>query len=532
MSTFIPYVVLAVVVLGFFGVCYAVFNKSESNSNSDAHSVISKPSKTSRPGRLYEQEKVHITPRETHDGVDVYEAHVDERTSVSKGAIQLHNPVEQHDFENSVTAEPIVTEPVVAEPIDAVTDTEKTMEIPAVESSTEDTIALGESPDVMDETRCFDADATQMFGSENSEIVNPQGPSALEETRMFNADEINEHLSNKEEDEPEPIGPWAQAAQEDKRVALAIEPFAHAFGVVHGDAMQFVADITRDALAVLGITKLSEVKLLLQNIVIQEALLAMQKDYAGSPTTWMKTAALEAFSDVVQSPKSSTPYLVAFDALRVLPHLTLGHFQVMALTLLLQYSRNSNNYGRIHFQHYVEKYIEPFISDLPHDSSFYRQLDYLRCTQQERESVTLTQLLSNSYPFVFNYRGFTKEELFRATDGRGVDPRFVVRSLNSNLYKLTVVDESLAQRFFREARISDPMVQRDLIALMKSKPTAFRGEEARQIMDDISPVLSDLARVYDESPMCSISLTLLGLYLGRAHVKATIGEEFDLSHWF
>ena len=145
MSTFIPYVVLAVVVLGFFGVCYAVFNKSESNS--DAHSVISKPPKTSRPGRLYEQEKVHITPRETYDGVDVYEAHVDERTPISKDAIQLHNPVEQHDFENSVTAEPIVTEP-----IDAVTDTEKTMEIPAVESSTEDTIALGESPDVMDET--------------------------------------------------------------------------------------------------------------------------------------------------------------------------------------------------------------------------------------------------------------------------------------------------------------------------------------------------------------------------------------------
>ena len=62
-------------------------------------------------------------------------------------------------------------------------------------------------------------------------------------------------------------------------------------------------------------------------------------------------------------------------------------------------------------------------SDLPYDQSFYRQLDYLRCTQQEREPVSLTQLLGNSYPFVFNYRGFTKEELFRATDGRGVDPR-------------------------------------------------------------------------------------------------------------
>ena len=39
------------------------------------------------------------------------------------------------------------------------------------------------------------------------------------------------------------------------------------------------------------------------------------------------------------------------------------------------------------------------------------------------------------------------------------------------------------------------MVQRDLLALMKSKPTAFRGQEARDIMDDISPVLLDLAEM-------------------------------------
>ena len=488
MSGLIPYVVLAVVILGFFAVCYAVFNKSESDNETNLEKDVSH--KDVRKQNVYEEETIHVTQKQPHDGVDVY----------------------------------AVEDEII---------TEQTLEIPVVDSSTEDTIALGESPDMMSATSQFEADATQMFGNESSEVAQPQGPSALEETRMFNADEINEHLGNIEEEvAPEVSGPWAQIVQEDKRVAMAVEPFVHAFGVVQNDTMHVVSEITRDALIALGITKGSEVNLLLQNIVIQEALMSMQKAYAGTPTPWMKTAALEAFLDVVQSPKSSTPYLVAFDALRVLPHLTLGHFQVMALTLLLQYSRNSNNYGRIHFQHYVEKYIEPFISDLPYDQSFYRQLDYLRCTQQEREPVSLTQLLGNSYPFVFNYRGFTKEELFRATDGRGVDPRFVVRSLNSNLYKLAVVDESLAPRFFREARISDAMIQRDLLALMKSKPTAFRGEEARQIMDDISPVLSDLASVYDASPMCSISLTLLGLYLGRAHVKATIGEEFDLSHWF
>ena len=399
-------------------------------------------------------------------------------------------------------------------------------------SSVEDTIAMGESVEAFEADAAETMEVTQMIGGAD-EVQTAEGPSVLDETRLFDASEIEAQLAAASlVDEEVPTGQWARAAHEDKCVELAIAPFVHAFGVLHGDTQYYVEDITRDALAALNITKLAEVNALLDNIVIQEALMSMQKAYAATNTEWMKSAALGAFLDVVQSPKSSTPYLVAFDALRVLPHLTLGHFQVMALTLLLQYSRNSNNYGLIHFQHYVEKYIEPFISDLPQNHSFYRQLDYLRCTQEEREPITLAQVLSNSYPFVFNYRGFSKEELFRATDGRGVDPRYVVRSLNSNLYKLALVDESLAPRFFRQTRISDSMVQRDLLALMKSKPTAFRGQEARDIMDDISPVLLDLADVFDKTPMSKISLTLLGLYLGRAHVKATIGEEFDLSHWF
>ena len=428
----------------------------------------------------------------------------------------------KHSNDNQAT--PLMDKTIV---LDKVTDELRNRPI-----SVEDTIAMGESVEVLAADEVENMEVTQMIGGAD-EVQTAEGPSVLDETRLFDASEIEAQLAAASlVDEEVPTGQWAKAAHEDKCIELAIAPFVHAFGVLHGDTQYYVEDITRDALAALNITKLAEVNALLDNIVIQEALMSMQKAYAATNTGWMKSAALGAFLDVVQSPKSSTPYLVAFDALRILPHLTLGHFQVMALTLLLQYSRNSNNYGLIHFQHYVEKYIEPFISDLPQNHSFYRQLDYLHCTQEEREPITLAQVLSNSYPLVFNYRGFSKEELFRATDGHGVDPRYVVRSLNSNLYKLALVDESLAPRFFRQTRISDSMVQRDLLALMKSKPTAFRGQEARDIMDDISPVLLDLADVFDKTPMSKISLTLLGLYLGRAHVKATIGEEFDLSHWF
>ena len=618
MSNVIPYFVLAVVALGFFAICYAVFNRNDSESQAkDEHhdsSVTKFDGEHHREKSVNESRVGDVTV--THEGgTNVYTASVlenneeynasesmvtDEDTSYNRrDGNQLHvedsetgyslalghhagetetkssqvDLKEQEPIQDtSVSAESILhetapensgslenteynsTEPGMDETIvmPAVSDVglsngehhatplmDKTIVLDAVTdelrnraNSVEDTIAMGESVEALEADEAENIEATQMIGGVD-EIKTAEGPSVLDETRLFDASEIEAQLAAASMVEEEvPTGQWAKAAHEDKCIELAIAPFVHAFGVLHGDTQHYVESITRDALTALNITKLAEVNALLDNIVIQEALMSMQKAYAATNTEWMKSAALGAFLDVVQSPKSSTPYLVAFDALRVLPHLTLGHFQVMALTLLLQYSRNSNNYGLIHFQHYVEKYIEPFISDLPQNNSFYRQLDYLRCTQEEREPITLAQVLSNSYPFVFNYRGFSKEELFRATDGHGVDPRYVVRSLNSNLYKLALVDESLAPRFFRQTRISDSMVQRDLIALMKSKPTAFRGQEARDIMDDISPVLLDLADVFDHTPMSKISLTLLGLYLGRAHVKVTIGEEFDLSHWF
>ena len=575
MSNVIPYFVLAVVALGFFAICYAVFNRNDSESqpkHEHRDRSVTKPESEHHKERSVNESKVGDVTVTHEGGTNVYTASImdDNKDSETSESMENHEDTSynrrdgnQLHVEDSSTRyslaldhqaestpktpsmdETIVMSAVSADRLQNVEHNatplmDKTIVLDAVTdelrnraNSVEDTIAMGESVEALEADEAENIDVTQMIGGAD-EVQTAEGPSVLDETRLFDASEIEAQLAAASMVEEEvPTGQWAKAAHEDKCVELAIAPFVHAFGVLHGDTQHYVESITRDALAALNITKLAEVNALLDNIVIQEALMSMQKAYAATNTEWMKSAALGAFLDVVQSPKSSTPYLVAFDALRVLPHLTLGHFQVMALTLLLQYSRNSNNYGLIHFQHYVEKYIEPFISDLPQNNSFYRQLDYLRCTQEEREPITLAQVLSNSYPFVFNYRGFSKEELFRATDGHGVDPRYVVRSLNSNLYKLALVDESLAPRFFRQTRISDSMVQRDLIALMKSKPTAFRGQEARDIMDDISPVLLDLADVFDHTPMSKISLTLLGLYLGRAHVKATIGEEFDLSHWF
>lgn len=572
MEAFIPYLVIAGVVIVFFGLCYALFNKPDKKQKhepvapkqTEHHSIKDYGSTYYSNVNRDDASESKQTFRVIEDGVDVTAKH-----APVQGAEQ-DKASDAEVVENTANSEMENTQaiPKVAKKI------EHTAVIPAVRNI-EETQFVGNVSDMAkahdtNHTASSDMEATQLIGAVTGAAAASAGVvgaasmasaagagsvsaqaaavpgtvgavansadnnnlSVLEETRLINVDEINKALAEDDGKPKQTVSPWTQEAQEQEMVDLAIKPFIQSFGLVGESTKANVESITREALAALQITKVSEVRYLLENIVVQEAIMCMQKAYAANPTDSMRAVALEAFFDVVQQPKSSTPYLVAFDALRVLPHMTLGHFQIMALSLLLQYSRNSNNYTLSNFQHYVEKYIEPFISDVPHDSSFFRQLDYLRCTIQERESITLAQLLGNSYPFVFNFRGFSREELEYITGRDGIDPNYIVKSMNSSLYKLAMVDDSMAPRFFRQAHITDASMQRDLLALMRSKPTSFSGAEARNIMDDISPVLLDLADLFDNGPMSAMSLTLLGLYLGRAHVKATIGEEFDLSRWF
>ena len=572
MEAFIPYLVIAGVVIVFFGLCYALFNKPDKKQKhepvapkqTEHHSIKDYGSTYYSNVNRDDASESKQTFRVIEDGVDVTAKH-----APVQGAEQ-DKASDAEVVENTANSEMENTQaiPKVAKKI------EHTAVIPAVRNI-EETQFVGNVSDMAkahdtNHTASSDMEATQLIGAVTGAAAASAGVvgaasmasaagagsvsaqaaavpgavgavansadnnnlSVLEETRLINVDEINKALAEDDGKPKQTVSPWTQEAQEQEMVDLAIKPFIQSFGLVGESTKANVESITREALAALQITKISEVRYLLENIVVQEAIMCMQKAYAANPTDSMRAVALEAFFDVVQQPKSSTPYLVAFDALRVLPHMTLGHFQIMALSLLLQYSRNSNNYTLSNFQHYVEKYIEPFISDVPHDSSFFRQLDYLRCTIQERESITLAQLLGNSYPFVFNFRGFSREELEYITGRDGIDPNYIVKSMNSSLYKLAMVDDSMAPRFFRQAHITDASMQRDLLALMRSKPTSFSGAEARNIMDDISPVLLDLADLFDNGPMSAMSLTLLGLYLGRAHVKATIGEEFDLSRWF
>lgn len=374
--------------------------------------------------------------------------------------------------------------------------------------------------------------------NESQGIVSKELVRAVSEQPLEDADDatrimpkITEELVANEPTTDEPVAEEAVVPEFVSIVDKAVAQYVAAFGILNPSSETAAKYITEYVFSQLGAESEDEIATLLENIAVQEALLQVQKAYVTNPTEWLRDMLVDAFCDVVKRPQSSTWYLVAVDALKCLVNMQKGHLQALALALIVQYSKNSNNYSLENFQHYVEKYLEPLLSELPTREDMYQQLEYLRCTSSAEE-VRFEQILRNSYPLVFDYRGFTLEELEYVMQNAPVRTSITVPSLNSNLLKLSAVDEYMLPSLFQRAGITDQDTQQTLTSLAFSRAFDWETTSFEDVLEHISPVLLDLCQTYNRIPLCRLNLTLLGLYLGRSMVKATIHEDFDISPWF
>lgn len=350
------------------------------------------------------------------------------------------------------------------------------------------------------------------WGSDASGITAKPGPLAGTGKRnsIWNADEVEES----------PV------------VKQCASHFLNQFGLVTPELQQQIRYITAAAFHCIGCDSDSDRKQAVTPVLVQEALQNVQKAYAAHPDTHVEALALQAFYDIVHCPAVSTRHLVAVDALKVMPYLSREHYKILAVLLLFLYSRNAHNVDKETFCQYIDTYVLPFVDGFPTERPYYQQLDYLHCTAFEGKETHFAEILADSYPLLFRYRGITEEELRKALKGKRIPNEFIVQSFNSPLIKLAMVDESMAARFFRLTGIADRNMQDHILRLAKKRPASFSGEEALDIMEDISPILADLGDIWDSSMLRVSTLSLLGLYLAQGFVKETIGEEFDLSRWF
>lgn len=357
-------------------------------------------------------------------------------------------------------------------------------------------------------TRVFDRNAVNGVSSLSETRVRPRGKSFVleEEPQIMESPQSPEVLEE-----------------------YFVRHFLNQYGAVSRTAAQDTRTVTHHLVERTRALAGKEASDVLTHIMVQEALQNAQRTYVMLPNDTVLGMVGDAFYDVARGSKSDTRTILAYDALRVMPRMEMEQFHALALLLLFHYSRNMDNVSAEALRAYANRYVAPFLQGLPNEYSGYQQLEYLHCVSLENKDTPFGQVLRDSYPLIFSFRGCMQSEL------DNIRPEWpagsIVPSLFNSYFKAAVIDDSLMNEYFEKYQIDSEREQTLLNALLHSRPVPYDRREVEHILGRISPALAELQTVWDGSLLRRSSLTLMGMYIAQIHIRELIGEEFDLSHW-
>lgn len=307
-----------------------------------------------------------------------------------------------------------------------------------------------------------------------------------------------------------------------------VRHFLNRYGAVSSTVEQDTRRVTQHLIEGLHMKNREAVDTL-THIMVQEAMQNAQRTYVMMPTPTVLEMVTDAFSDVARGSRSDTKTILAYDALKAMPRMEESEFHALALLLIFHYSRNTDNVDAEHLRKYAEKYITPFLYKLPDEYTGYQQLEYLHCVSLANKDIPFGQVLHESYPLIFAFRGCMKSEL--ASVYSAWPEGTLVPSLYNSYIKPAAVDESTLAGLFDDMGLDDEVTRRSILALVESRPVNYDRKEMGYILSKVSPDLEKLQNIWDNSMIRRSSLTLMGMYIAKICIRETIGEDFDLSHW-
>ena len=470
LQTFLPYVVVAAVVALFFAFCCLILLKNSDKEIESAH------------GRQRHRTN-HYNEAEHEDSVrKEYEAELKESAKEALAS-------QSQDADKTISLE-------------------KTQVFPKHKIRTA-------------HSTVDDNEKTRLFTKEEFTSVQDEEHPAMEDTESFRGPGF------RMEPEPEIHDSITDPAELEE---YFVRHFLNRYGSVTRTVAQDARTVTHYLISNLPVTSPREACDTLNHIMVQEALQNAQRTYVMMPDDIVLGMVKDAFNDVAMGSRSETRTILAYDSLKAMPRMEMTHFRSLALLLLFHYSRNTGNVNARALREYTQKYITPFISmPLPDEYSGYQQLEYLYCISLENKEVPFGQILRDSYPLVFSFRGCMKSELTSVYPHWR--PGMLTESLYNSYYKLAVVDDSMLSRYFDEYEIDDYATRSKLTALMHSRPVTYDRQEMHHTLERIDKDLAVMQDIWDSSMLRKSSLTLMGMYIARIYIREAIGEDFDLSHW-
>lgn len=389
-------------------------------------------------------------------------------------------------------------------------------------------IAIGHEAE--EEPSAEEPEKTRIFASPSAK----NGPEDLGKTQIFSPGKAS-HAKGMAKSKPAlPFGEEPEVQPVEDSVTPAeleehfVRHFLNQYGAVSRTVEQDTRTVTRQLISSLGV-KDKEASDILGHIMVQEALQNAQRTYVMMPDAVTLGMVNDAFLDVAEGCRSEIKTILAYDALKAMPRMEMSEFNGLSLLLLFHYSRNTDNVDAPALRQYGKRYVAPFLSHLPEAYGGYQQLEYLSCVSLANKDTPFGQVLRDSYPLVFAFKGCTKSELESAWPSYPAG--LMVPSLFGSYYKVAAVDDGLLEGVLADRGLEDRETAEKIASLMHSRPLPYDRKEMAAVLKKVSPQMAEMQEIWDTSLLRRSSLTLMGMYIARLCLRETIGEDFDLSHW-
>lgn len=260
----------------------------------------------------------------------------------------------------------------------------------------------------------------------------------------------------------------------------------------------------------------------------QDSLFSVQKEYAKCGDSDMGNILVDLLVDRSREPRRSLKQIVLNESIRTVAKLTENQIALLSMVFILKYTINNGIINQDTFGEYLDKYILPQIKYIANSRASYEHLEYAGCGTVQIGKVDLSQIWEISYLGLF-FKGFGLDEIEKDRLSQETLSKFVMPCLNdTSKYQVNAISqENLNKKLVAESvPENEANYIRELFGKNKMSP-----DEMKAKIVEIRPYMADFYDIWENSSMKSFQLTSVGIAIGHANLRKSLGNFADLSIW-
>ncbi|OLD26412.1 MAG: hypothetical protein AUJ04_06060 [Acidobacteria bacterium 13_1_40CM_3_55_6] len=259
----------------------------------------------------------------------------------------------------------------------------------------------------------------------------------------------------------------------------------------------------------------------------QHALFTVQKEYARCGDKELGNLLIDLLVDRTKQDARTILQIVLNESLAVAPKLTSDQLAALSVIFLLRYTTNASLANHELLWQYLDLQVAPFVPLLNKKDSCYQHLEYSGCGTPSPFKSELIDTFRNDYGGLFS-KGIDASE--REAMQLSVTPDLMwCRCLNDNTrLQVAALNEGVVRSKAAELKISDEDMEK-LVQLHKD--SLMDAKEIRERIIAARPYMNTVFEMWSDSGLGRFTLTSVGIAIGHANVKKSLGEFTNLSTW-